>query len=62
MLIPNKKIFGYYWINDIDKPKQAQFPFDLKFHQAKNQAIDFCQHHGIRFNLADWIICAVIET
>lgn len=53
---------GYYWINDRDKPKQVPFCFDLKFDQAKHCAIDFCEHHGINFNLADWLLCAMIET
>jgi hypothetical protein len=52
---------GYYWVNDRDKPKQVQFPFDIKFEQAKQQAIDFCERYGIKFN-ADWLICAMIET
>lgn len=52
---------GYYWVNDRDKPKQVQFPFDIKFEQAKQVAIDFCERYGIKFN-ADWLICAMIET
>jgi hypothetical protein len=53
---------GYYWITDTDKPKRVPFSFDIKFDQAKHRAIDFCEHHGINFNLADWLICAMIET
>lgn len=53
---------GYYWITDTDKPKQVPFPVDQKFDQAKNRAIDFCQHHKINFGQADWLICALIET
>ena len=52
---------GYYWVNDRDKPKQVQFPFDIKFEQAKQVAIDFCERYGISFN-PDWFICAMIET
>lgn len=52
---------GYYWVNDRDKSKQVQFSLDASFEQAKQQAIEFCERHGIKFN-ADWLICAMIET
>lgn len=67
VLSPSKRynflvLTGCYWTNGTDKAKQVQFPVELKFEEAKQNAIDFCQHHGINFNLADWLICAMIET
>ncbi|MFY9225700.1 MAG: hypothetical protein WAQ98_23685 [Blastocatellia bacterium] len=53
---------GYYWVNDRDKPKQVLFPVEANFEQARQRAIDFCEHHGINFNVANWLICAMIET